>query len=83
MNAKSVSSLDLLKAFADEQINCRGVDTRNECACKLIRMDRDRLHLRNLLLAGSGSKLGRSVTKTYFDRLRDRIRKVAKARSNA
>lgn len=42
---------------------------------ELIRKDRDRLHLRGLLLAGAASA---PAAPAYFEGLRDRVRKAAK-----
>lgn len=46
---------------------------------ELIRKDQDRLQLRNLLLAGAVSAPAAPADASYFDRLRDGVRKAAKA----
>ncbi len=72
---------DALKNFIDEQVSHRGYGTSSEYVRDLIRKDQDRQHLRNLLKAGASSKLTQPTNTTYFDGLRDRVRKTTKSRS--
>ena len=74
----NISLPDGLKAFVDEQVNKRGYGTSSEYVRELIRRDQDRLHLRNLLLAGASSAPTEPVTETYFETLRERLRGAAK-----
>ena len=62
-----------LKDFVDEQVK-RGYGTSSEYVRELIRKDRDRLRLRELLLAGAASQPATSADATYFKRLRSRVR---------
>jgi antitoxin ParD1/3/4 len=64
-----------MKTFVDEQVHARGYGTSSEYVRELIRRDQDRLHLRNLLLAGAASEPSKTVTPAYFDSLRNRVNK--------
>jgi antitoxin ParD1/3/4 len=83
MTTMNISLPDTLKNFVDEQVNQRGYGTSSEYVRELIRKDQDRLHLRGLLLAGAGSEPAQPATASYFDGLRERVRKTAKSRSKA
>lgn len=77
MSTMNLSLPDTLKAFVDEQVNRRGYGTSSEYVCELIRKDRDRQHLRGLLLAGADSAPTAPtapVDSDYFDALRARVR---------
>ena len=73
MSTMNISLPEALKSFVDEQINSRGFGTSNEYVRELIRKDRDRVHLRGLLLAGASSKPAAAADGAYFAKLRDRI----------
>lgn len=75
----NISLPDALKSFVDEQVSQRGYGTSSEYVRELIRRDQDRLQLRGLLLAGAASAPTEPVGAAYFDELRDRMRKPAKA----
>ena len=75
----NISLPDALKSFVDEQVSQRGYGTSSEYVRELIRRDQDRLQLRGLLLAGAASAPTEPVDQAYFDELRDRVRKPAKA----
>ena len=77
----NISLPDTLKSFVDEQVSQRGYGTSSEYVRELIRKDQDRLQLRGLLLAGAVSASGTPADAAYFDRLRDRVRKVARSRA--
>lgn len=77
----NVSLPDSLKAFVDEQVTERGYGTSSEYVRELIRQDQDRLRLRNLLLEGAESPLGRPADAGHFDSLRKRIRRPARNRT--
>ncbi len=83
MSTMNISLPDALKTFVDEQVSQRGYGTSSEYVRELIRKDQDRLQLRGLLLAGAGSEPGQPATDSYFDGLRDRVRKTAKPLSKA
>jgi antitoxin ParD1/3/4 len=50
---------------------------------ELIRKDQDRLQLRNLLLAGVASAPAAPADASYFEGLRDRVRKAAEPAAKA
>jgi antitoxin ParD1/3/4 len=79
MSTMNISLPDTLKAFVDEQVSQRGYGTSSEYVRELIRKDQDRLHLRGLLLAGAASAPAAPADEAYFESLRDRVRKLAKA----
>lgn len=66
---------DGLKAFVNVQVSQRGDGASGEYVCELIRSDRDRQQLRDLLLAGPSSAPAAPVNEVYFDGLRDRVRR--------
>ena len=75
----NISLPDSLKSFVDEQVSQRGYGTSSEYVRELIRRDQERLHLRKLLLAGAASVPAATAGARYFEGLRDRVRKSAKA----
>jgi antitoxin ParD1/3/4 len=79
MSTMNISLPDSLKAFVDEQVSQRGYGTSSEYVRELIRRDQDRLQLRGLLLAGAATAPGVPADGAYFEGLRDRVRKGAKA----
>ena len=70
MSTLTVSLPDSLKSFVDEQVVGRGFATRSAYVRELIRHDRDRQQLRNLLLEGRESAPSISADSIYFDNLR-------------
>lgn len=62
----------------DEQVSQRGYGTGSEYVRELIRKDQNRLQLRELLLAGAASSPAAPADASYFEGLRDRVRKAAK-----
>jgi antitoxin ParD1/3/4 len=77
----NISLPDGLKAFVDEQVTDRGYGTSSEYVRELIRQDQDRLRLRNLLLEGAESPLGRPAGASHFAGLRKRVRQLARSRT--
>jgi len=75
----NISLPESLKSFVDEQVSQRGYGTSSEYVRELIRKDQERLHLRKLLLAGAASVPSATADDRYFEGLRDRVRKNAKA----
>ena len=75
----NISLPEGLKEFVDEQVK-RGYGTSSEYIRELIRKDQERLTLRSLLLDGATSRKGPPTNKAYFARLRDRVRRTARAR---
>lgn len=78
MSTMNISLPDTLKSFVDEQVSQRGYGTSSEYVRELIRKDQDRLQLRGLLLAGAASAPAATADASYFDGLRDRVRKASK-----
>jgi antitoxin ParD1/3/4 len=76
MSTMNVSLPDSMKSFVDQQVAERGFGTSSEYVRELIRKDQERLQLRLLLLQGGLSPPTVEVDKTYFDRLRERVRKA-------
>ncbi|MBB6219625.1 type II toxin-antitoxin system ParD family antitoxin [Rhizobium redzepovicii] len=72
MSTMNISLPDNLKHFVDQQVAGRGYGTSSEYVRELIRRDRDRQHLRGLLLEGASSEATEAVDASYFDSLRDR-----------
>lgn len=70
----NISLPDTLRSFVDEQVAGRGYGSSSEYVRALIRDDRDRQHLRGLLLEGASSAPTEPVDGPYFDRLRERAR---------
>lgn len=81
MSTMNISLPDALKSFVDEQVSERGYGTSSEYVRELIRKDQDRLQLRGLLLAGAASKPTAPVDVGYFESLRNRLHRGAKARA--
>ena len=79
MGTMNISLPDALKDFVDAQVTRRGYSTSSEYVRELIRMDQERLHLRELLLAGAASAPGARADAKYFDGLRAKARKRMKA----
>ncbi len=75
MRKMNISVPDSLKSFVDEQVAKRGYGTSSEYVRELIRKDEDRLHLRGLLLEGTGSVPVAPADAAYFDALRKRAQR--------
>ena len=78
MSTMNISLPDSLKSFVDEQVSQRGYGTSSEYVRELIRKDRDRMHLRGLLLAGAESAPAEPADVAYFDALRRRVLRPAR-----
>lgn len=79
MSTMNISLPEALKVFVDEQVSQRGYGTGSEYVRELIRKDQDRQHLRGLLLAGAATAPAAPAESAYFDGLRNRVHKSAKA----
>ena len=73
MTTMNVSLPDELKTFVDERVTHDGYGSTSEYVRDLIRRDRERGELRNLVLEGANSGPGVVVDAAYFDALRQRI----------
>lgn len=69
----NVSLPDELKSFVDERVLDDGYGSTSEYVRDLIRRDRERTHLRGLLLDGANSGPGLLADGAYFTSLRDRV----------
>ena len=81
MSTMNISLPDDLKAFVDAQVTQGGYGTNSEYLRELIRRDRDRLRLRDLLLAGAASTPGVRADANYFEGLRAGVLNRLKARA--
>ena len=80
MSTMNISLPETLKTFVDEQVSQRGYGTSSEYVRELIRKDQERLQLRQLLLEGAGSAPAAPADPAFFDGLRARVGKAARAR---
>lgn len=76
MSTMNISLPNTLKSFVDEQVSQGSYGTSSEYLRELIRKDKDRLHLRSLLVAGAASTPAAVADAAYFDGLRERVRKA-------
>lgn len=83
MSTMNISLPNALKSFVDEQVSQHGYGTSSEYVRGLIRRDQDRIQLRTLLLAGAASAPTAPADVSYFEGLRDRVRKAAKPATRA
>ncbi|ACS61228.1 type II toxin-antitoxin system ParD family antitoxin [Rhizobium leguminosarum] len=72
MSTTNISLPDNLKPFVDQQVARRGYGTSSEYVRELIRHDKDRQHLRSLLLEGASFETTEPVDAAYFNSLRAR-----------
>lgn len=75
----NISLPSTLKSFVDEQVSQGSYGTSSEYLRELIRKDKDRLHLRSLLVAGAASAPTVVADAAYFDGLRARVGKATAA----
>ncbi len=76
MSTMNSSPPNSLNRFVDEQVAARGYRTSSEYLCVLTRTDQDRQRLRGLLLEGALSPPTEPVDGSYFEGLRERVRKA-------
>jgi antitoxin ParD1/3/4 len=74
MSTMNISLPNSLKSFVDEQVDLRGFASSSEYVRELIRKDKDRHHLKALLLEGAGSKPSGPVDDQYYESLRQSAR---------
>ena len=73
MSTMNISLPESLKSFVDAQVSSRGFGTSSEYVRELIRKDQERLHQRELLVAGASSKPAAAADSAYSASLRDRV----------
>ncbi|WP_420617233.1 ribbon-helix-helix domain-containing protein [Candidatus Palauibacter sp.] len=78
MDTMNISLPASLRSFADEQVADRGFETCGAYIRELIRHDRDRQHLRSLLLEGGESAPEVKADASYFESLRVGVRRAPK-----
>lgn len=74
MTTMNISLPDALKEYVDQRVSTAGYGTASEYVRELIRRDKDRGYLRNLLLEGAESAVTGDADVEYFDSLRGGIR---------
>lgn len=70
MSTMNISLPAELKDFVDAQVATGGYGTSSEFVRDLIRRERDRLHLRALIMEGMASGKGEPADDAYFARLK-------------
>lgn len=73
MTTMNVSLPDELKTFVDARVTHDGYGSTSEYVRDLIRRDRERGRLRDLVLEGANSGPGVVADAAYFDALRQRV----------
>lgn len=63
-----------LKSYVDDQVADRGYGSSSAYVRELIRRDRDRQHVRGLLLEGGESEPATTADAAYLETLRNRVR---------
>jgi len=74
MTTMNISLPDALKEYVDQRVSASGYGTASEYVRELIRRDRDRGYLRNLLLEGAESVVTGEADADYIESLRGGIR---------
>ncbi len=70
MTTMNISLPDALKSFVDQRVTSAGYGTSSEYVRELIRRDKDRVQLRNLLLEGAESPITGVANDAYFESLK-------------
>jgi antitoxin ParD1/3/4 len=83
MGTMNISLPDTLRSFVDEQVAHGGYGTSSEYLRELIRRDKDRLHLKSLILEGAQSPVAGEADAAYFSSLRRRVSSRAKRSKRA
>ncbi len=74
MSTMNISLPETLRSFVDSQVTDGDYGSSSEYVRELLRKERDRVRLRNLLLDGLNSELiDEPMDSLYFDGLRERI----------
>jgi len=74
MSTMNISLPASLKSYVDDQVADRGYGSSSAYVRELIRRDRDRQHVRGLLLEGGESEPEATADAAYLDTLRNRVR---------
>lgn len=78
MTTMTILLSDALRSFVDDQVGAGGYSSSSEYVRELIRKERDRQHLRGLLLEGQASPPAVTADADYFDELRGRVRDIGR-----
>lgn len=73
MSTMNVSLPDELKDFVDDRVGQSGYGSTSEYVRDLIRRDRERQHLRQLIVEGLESEVAGPGDEAYFEGLRRKI----------
>lgn len=73
MSTMNVSLPDELRTFVEQQVRTGSYGSTSEYVRELIRRDKDRQKLRELLLDGARSPVSRHADADYFDELRSEL----------
>jgi antitoxin ParD1/3/4 len=68
----TISLTETLKEFVQRHVVECDMDTSSNYVSEPMRKEKDRQHVRSLLLAGASSGIGEVADKAYFDGLRQR-----------
>jgi antitoxin ParD1/3/4 len=74
MTTMNISLPDALKSFVDQRVTSAGYATSSEYVRELIRRDKDRVQLRNMLLEGAESPIVGVADDAYFESLKAELR---------
>lgn len=74
MSTMNISLPASLKSYVDDQVADRGYGSSSAYVRELIRRDRDRQHVRGLLLEGGESEPATTADAAYLETLRNRVR---------
>ncbi len=75
MGTMNISLPNSLKSYVDKQVSQRGFGTTSEYMRELIRKDKDRTALREMLLSGATSATVGYFDADYFEGLRKSVRR--------
>ena len=79
MSTMNISLPETLKSFVDSQVNEGDYGSSSEYVRELLRKEKDRVHLRRLILDGMESELiDEPMDSSYFDMMRKRISEKGK-----
>lgn len=79
MSTMNISLPEELRSFVDSQVSGGDYTSSSEYMRELLRKEKDRVRLRELILEGAASELSdRAFDETYFDGLKNKIRARSK-----
>jgi antitoxin ParD1/3/4 len=78
MGTMNISLPDDMKQFVDRQVSERGYGTSSEYFRDLIRREKERMEVRDLIMEGIASPKVAEATPAYFQKYRDKIAAASK-----